>query len=347
MLAIIMAIEDEKDRYKAERLYLAYRNIMFYAAKRILKDDARSEDALQNAFEGIIKNLNAIHEVDSIRTKSYVIRVAKNSAISLYRKDRRFVSFDEEFAISEIELSQSMDVEDDVKYLMEEIYQISPIYRDVLILKSLHGYSKLVDSKRGELELYKNKNGDFISFKYGELPQAALWADIRNMTIDKNKIYGLWQKEQMIGEMKQLIWKNGNYIFCLTTNTARENLYDLAESTNRVRTKYIPTYIPKGFKKTYMDDIFESSFIYEKGELYISIDYEDIDAGKPSYDNEHTVIEKGTFQGYPSYFVYKKDKKDKTNGLMWYDDEYFFDVTTNISKYETYKIAKGLKKISQ
>lgn len=83
MLAIIMAIEDEKDRYKAERLYLTYRNIMFYAAKRILKDDARSEDALQNAFEGIIKNLNTIHEVDSIRTKSYVIRVAKNSAISL------------------------------------------------------------------------------------------------------------------------------------------------------------------------------------------------------------------------------------------------------------------------
>lgn len=57
------------------------------------------------------------------------------------RKDRRFVSFDEEFAVSEIELSQSMDIEDDVKCLMEAIYQISPIYRDVLILKSLHGYS--------------------------------------------------------------------------------------------------------------------------------------------------------------------------------------------------------------
>lgn len=141
MLAIVMAIEDEKDRYKAERLYLTYRNIMFYAAKRILKDDARSEDALQNAFEGIIKNLDVIGEIDSLRTKSYVIRAAKNSAITLYRKDRRFVSFDEEFAVSEIELSQSMDIEDDIKYLMEAIYQISPIHRDVLILKSLHGYS--------------------------------------------------------------------------------------------------------------------------------------------------------------------------------------------------------------
>lgn len=203
---------------------------------------------------------------------------------------------------------------------------------------------KLIDREKGEMELYKNGNGDFVSFKYGELPEAALWADIRNMTVEKNKIYGLWKKEQMLGGMKQLIWKNGNYIFCITTNLKKENLYVLAEAAERVRTKYIPTYIPKGFKKTYMDDVLESSFIYEKGELYISIDYEDIDAGKPSYDNEHTVIEKGMFQGHPSYYVYQRDKNDQTNGLMWYDDEYFFDVTTNISKEETYKIAKGLKK---
>lgn len=141
MLAMIMAIEDEKDRRKAEQLYLTYRNVMFYAAKRILRDDARSEDALQNAFEGIIKNLDMIDEVDSIRTKSYVIRAAKNSAISLYRKDSRLVSFDEEFTTSEIEPSQTMDIEDNVRYLMEAIYQIPQIYRDVLILKSLHGYS--------------------------------------------------------------------------------------------------------------------------------------------------------------------------------------------------------------
>ncbi|MBS7008039.1 RNA polymerase sigma factor [Anaerostipes sp.] len=141
MLAMIMAIEDDKDRHKAEQLYLTYRNIMFYAAKRILKDDARSEDALQNAFEGIIKNLDAVAEIDSIRTKSYVIRAAKNSAISLYRKDSRFVSFDEEFAVSELEMFQSMDIDDDVRNLMEAIYQIPQIYRDVLILKSLHGYS--------------------------------------------------------------------------------------------------------------------------------------------------------------------------------------------------------------
>lgn len=203
---------------------------------------------------------------------------------------------------------------------------------------------KLIDRKRGELELYKNENGDFVSFTYGELPEAALWMDIRNMTIEKNKIFGLWHKQRMVGEMKQLIWKNGDYIFCLTTNLKTENLYDLAEETDRVWTKYTPTYIPEGFKRTYMDDVLESSFIYEKGELYISIDYEDIDIGRPSYDNEHTVIDKGTFQGCPSYFVYQADKNDRTNGLMWYDNEYFFDVTTNISKEETYRVARGLKK---
>lgn len=141
MLAMIMTIEDDKERHKAEQLFLIYRNIMFYAAKRILKDDARSEDAVQNAFEGIIRNLNAIDEINTIRTKSYVIRAAKNSAISLYRKDKHMMLYYEDVVYEEIKVFQSMDIEDNVKNLMEAIYQIPQLYRDILILKVLHGYS--------------------------------------------------------------------------------------------------------------------------------------------------------------------------------------------------------------
>lgn len=141
MLAMIMAIEDDNDRQKAEQLYLTYQNVMFYAAKRILKDEVRSEDAVQNAFEGIIRNLNAIDEINSIRTKSYVIRAAKNSAISLYRKDRHMMSYYEDVAYEDLNMFESMDIDDNVKNLMEAIYQIPQLYRDILILKVLHGYS--------------------------------------------------------------------------------------------------------------------------------------------------------------------------------------------------------------
>lgn len=203
---------------------------------------------------------------------------------------------------------------------------------------------KLKMRVRGEQEIYQNETGGFISFKYGVMPEAAVWADIGSLEIKPDKLSGLWQKEKIIGGMKQLTWKDSEYIFSLATNMKDLDLYTLAEQTDRRWTKYVPTYLPGGFQRTNFDDEAEHSLIYEKGELYIAIDYDDVDAGAVSFDNEHTIIEKKNFLGCPAYFTWQRDKKDKTNSLTWYDDEYFFGVTTNISREETYKVARGLKK---
>ncbi|MDD3185514.1 MAG: RNA polymerase sigma factor [Anaerostipes sp.] len=135
MLTMIMAIDDDTQRLKAERIYSNYERQMFFAARRILKDDIMAEDAVHNAFEGIIRNLKMIEEPDSVRTKSYVIRAAKNSAINIYNKNKRMVP------IEDYQIEKGVNIEDSTKELMEDIYRLPQLYRDIIILKALYGYT--------------------------------------------------------------------------------------------------------------------------------------------------------------------------------------------------------------
>ncbi|MGI6501022.1 MAG: RNA polymerase sigma factor [Anaerostipes sp.] len=135
MLTMIMAIDDDTQRLKAERIYSNYERQMFFAARRILKDDMMAEDAVHNAFEGIIRNLKMIEEPDSVRTKSYVIRAAKNSAINIYNKNKRMVP------IEDYQIEKGVNIEDSTKELMEDIYRLPQLYRDIIILKALYGYT--------------------------------------------------------------------------------------------------------------------------------------------------------------------------------------------------------------
>lgn len=57
MLIYLALIEVEEDKRKFERIYLSYKQTMFYVANRILKNHHTSEDAVHQAFLRIIDNL--------------------------------------------------------------------------------------------------------------------------------------------------------------------------------------------------------------------------------------------------------------------------------------------------
>lgn len=70
-----------------ETLYELYRAPMLAAARRILRDGALSEDAVQDSF---IKLGAAVHRIkkpfEDIRTRAYVVTVTKNAAIDIQRR---------------------------------------------------------------------------------------------------------------------------------------------------------------------------------------------------------------------------------------------------------------------
>uniref|UniRef100_UPI00237B055B RNA polymerase sigma factor n=1 Tax=Clostridioides difficile TaxID=1496 RepID=UPI00237B055B len=73
----------------------------------ILKDDHLSEDAVHNAFLRIIKNIDKIDEVDSPRTKAFIVIIVERIAIDFYRKRKRekVSDIEEEYKNREINFS--------------------------------------------------------------------------------------------------------------------------------------------------------------------------------------------------------------------------------------------------
>ena len=136
MLIYLNLIETEEQKSKFEQIYNSYKHTMFYVAKSILKDDYLSEDAVHNAFINIAKSMDNISEVDSNRTKGYVVVIVRNISFNMLKKQNKDVAIDE----LEENIKDDNSLEDEVlsklsvDSIIEEITSLPMIYKDVLYL---------------------------------------------------------------------------------------------------------------------------------------------------------------------------------------------------------------------
>lgn len=77
------------DADKIAALYHLYEQAMYYEARAILHDDHQAEDAVHEAFVRLIRKRSRIGDPASDRTRAYVQRTLRSTAIDLYRKNRR------------------------------------------------------------------------------------------------------------------------------------------------------------------------------------------------------------------------------------------------------------------
>ena len=136
MLVYTQIIDIPQDKSKFERIYLEYRNIMFYVANRILNNEQDAEDSVHQAFIKIAENIDKVPDVLSKRTKSFVITIAENTAIDFYRKRQRHQNCD----FSEDEYGYTVEYEGENE-LTRCILELPARYREVILLKYYNGYS--------------------------------------------------------------------------------------------------------------------------------------------------------------------------------------------------------------
>ncbi|MBQ8497353.1 MAG: sigma-70 family RNA polymerase sigma factor [Clostridia bacterium] len=106
MLVVCLAmIDDENDRLHFERIYHKYEKDVFRRIYRFLKNREDAEDAMQNTWLVVTKNIEFYRNLNDISIRAYILRIARNQAISLYRKRRK-----EEEMTSDVDLA---DVSDD------------------------------------------------------------------------------------------------------------------------------------------------------------------------------------------------------------------------------------------
>lgn len=89
MLVYLSLIGTEDNKSKFEDIYNSYKKTMFYIANDILKNHAQSEDVVHTSFIKIIKNLDKIDEVHCNKTKGFIVTIVRNTAIDVYRKNKK------------------------------------------------------------------------------------------------------------------------------------------------------------------------------------------------------------------------------------------------------------------
>ncbi len=143
------AIENADDSLKVERLYYQYRKLMYKEAYAILKDNHFAEDAVDESFIRIINNLHKIDESNIPRTRNFLVIICRNVAKDMY-KSRIYLNSGDDLSddITNEEagvFSDPSDVvidKDSAKLLISAIENLDPIYRDVFLLKRVHGLSR-------------------------------------------------------------------------------------------------------------------------------------------------------------------------------------------------------------
>ncbi|MEG2002769.1 MAG: sigma-70 family RNA polymerase sigma factor [Clostridia bacterium] len=139
---------------KLSGLYEAYGKKMLYVALNIVKNQQDAEDVVQDSFIAVSKNMSSIGEIDSYKTSVYMVITAKNRALNLIKKRNNTQVFDlatfENTLSTTVNNDEKIDISDEVKFVLNEIKQLSENYRDVLTLffvneLSLTEISHLID----------------------------------------------------------------------------------------------------------------------------------------------------------------------------------------------------------
>ena len=138
MFSIITA-EDVEEQIKITELYEHYQKLMFVVAKRILQDNYMAEDAIHEAFIKIMRYMDHIDEVESVKTKGLMILIVERVAIDLYRKQKRC----KECAIEDFEERMYYSTKFDEGSNPESLHILDGLpkkYAEVISLKFYYGY---------------------------------------------------------------------------------------------------------------------------------------------------------------------------------------------------------------
>lgn len=131
MLIYLSFLRGSEGKSKFEMLYHSYKYIMHHVANGILQDRQLSEDAVHEAFIRIAKNLHKIGEIKCPQTKSFVVVIVKNVALTMVKQEGRVTVMDAFEHIND----RSMEIEGDILHqseketIIQSVLELSGTYR--------------------------------------------------------------------------------------------------------------------------------------------------------------------------------------------------------------------------
>ena len=140
LMIYLSTIETPEERSLFEQLYYTYRKQMFFVAKGILNDEILAEDALQEAFLGIAKQIALFRDMPDSKVKAYVLTAAKNAAINVSKQEERFQKHQAVFNDVTLGLNQDPVLNEKMyketyQTLQSVISTLPDFQRDILMLR--------------------------------------------------------------------------------------------------------------------------------------------------------------------------------------------------------------------
>lgn len=138
MLCYLAILDEEAERSEFETLYEKYRQTMFYAANKILRDEHLAEDAVHNAFMKTAQHFEKISGQSCHSQKAFLVITVEHIAIDFYRKRKRenWTSWEDWEGYE----TDTYSAENESS-LTKAILKLPPAYNTVLQLKYIYGYS--------------------------------------------------------------------------------------------------------------------------------------------------------------------------------------------------------------
>ncbi len=134
----------EKKAEKAARLYRQYGKLMYKIAYDILQNRQLAEEAVQEAFERVIKYLHKINEKNCPQTRHFLVIIIRNIALDIAKKELLIYASDAGELPDIADKDEVLDIviaRETAAELQAAIESLKPIYRDVYILRGARGYS--------------------------------------------------------------------------------------------------------------------------------------------------------------------------------------------------------------
>ena len=136
MLIYLSAIDSPEGQSKFVKLYERYRGLMYQVAHRVLGNHHDAEDAVHQAFVCIAEHIDSVDDTYEKRLRGFVVTIAENKAIDLYRTKQR--RSEEELDENAVGIAVEYEGDD---ILAQCMAQLPPRYRELLILKYGYCYS--------------------------------------------------------------------------------------------------------------------------------------------------------------------------------------------------------------
>ena len=144
MIAVYLAmLETDVDRDKFMKLYESYEKKLFAVALRILENNEKAEDAVQQAWLRIIQHWERVSCLEWDLAGGYAVTTVKNAAIDILRQEKRVEPLPATWDPPAREESQ-----DEYQYLVSLIQTLPDTYRRILELKYVEEYSNREIAKR-------------------------------------------------------------------------------------------------------------------------------------------------------------------------------------------------------